>query len=97
MDKIQKRNAEEYLKDKEFFSTGGCPGCEDCGLNDDPTEEQIDIASTPYFSWSRCVCCNSPLGGDRHPAHYVDENGDINHINICTDCLFYVNGYEEDY
>lgn len=69
----------------KFFSTGGCPGCEVCGIPEDAEDYHVE----PSFSWSSCDTCGSHLGGDRHPAHYRDDNDDIVHVEVCVDCLFY--------
>jgi hypothetical protein len=91
----------EYIKYEEavkrnldglrFVSTGSCPGCNECGLSDNPTDHERECAEYPDFSWSRCEACGSRLGGDRHPAHYVDSNNEICHMRICSDCLVYLN------
>lgn len=73
------------IKGLNYLSTGGCPGCEECGIEESAEEYCVE----PHFSWSSCDICGSHLGGDRHPAHYCDDDGAINHLDICTDCLFY--------
>lgn len=60
----------------------------------EPDQHQIELASEPHFSWSACECCGSDLGGNRHPAHGCDKNGDIVHFSVCEDCLYYIN-YEQ--
>ena len=90
--------------------TGACPGCKDCdsfGLPEDATDEQCQEAEEPSFSRSPCEACGSTLGGDRHPAHgtrrrtnlftNLTDHGEIVHLDICTDCLFYIaNGDEPE-
>ena len=66
-------------------SVGLCEGSEQC---EGETEEGS-------FSWHSCDICGSSLGGDRFPAHAVDANGDIEHFDICTDCLLYLANGEE--
>lgn len=45
----------------------------------------------PHFSWSRCDCCNRPLGGDRtdcngyNPTTKEVQDG----YSICCDCYYY--------
>lgn len=48
--------------------TLGSIECEHCGRA--AREEDPDGTETcePWFSWSSCDGCNSPLGGDRHHA-----------------------------
>lgn len=92
---------DRYLKGLEHVSTGPCPGCGECLECDDPedpSDEWHDLAGEPHFSWHPCECCGSGLGGDRHPAHGVDHDGEIVHLSICTDCLLYLaNGEEPNY
>ena len=76
-------NVERNLSHLDYVSTGACPGCEDC--DDNPGAE------SPSFSWRRCEACGSSPGGDRHPAHGVDANGDIVHLRVCVDCLYFLN------
>lgn len=50
------------------------------------------------FSPSSCELCGSRLGGDRYPAHGVNDDGEIIHYDICSDCLFYLaNGELPDF
>lgn len=42
------------------------------------------------FSWSSCACCGSRLGGDRYCAHGFDDDGEIIHFDICTNCLYFL-------
>ena len=91
---------ERNLEGVFFFSVGGCPGCSECGLEDDAEDTHVEAS----FSWSRCESCGSTLGGDRHPAHGVvatteDEarDGAIEHFEVCVDCLlFHANGDEPE-
>ncbi len=86
-------------------SPGICPGCETCRdeLGYDSLAE-LEIAwengeapNEPHFSWRPCECCGSHLGGDREPAHGIDENGDIVHFSVCVDCVLYLaNGDEPE-
>ena len=52
--------------------------------------EADEIVDEGGFSWQPCQCCESTFGGDRHPAHYIDDDGKINHIEVCVDCLCYL-------
>jgi hypothetical protein len=70
------------------FSVGACPGCATSGLSDEPTEEERCLADEAHFSLRRCPGCGSTFGGDRHPAHYLDSDNEINHTEVCTDCLY---------
>lgn len=79
---------ESELKGCEAFSVGACPGCEHCGLSDEPSDNERELAEEAHFSWSACDSCGSTFGGDRHPAHYLSD-GAIVHLAVCTDCLFY--------
>lgn len=80
------------LEGCKAFSVGSCPGCDACGLGDEPTEREIESAEESSFSWSDCDSCGSSLGGDRHPAHFL-YRGEIQHLTVCVDCLlFHANG-----
>lgn len=95
-------NKQEYLEYQEtvyqfllglsHVSTGHCKGCEVCGGQD------IELAEEPSFSWFACECCDSTLGGNRHIAHGIDKDtcadpadGEIVHLEVCSDCLYYIN------
>lgn len=78
------------LKGIEHVSTGACPGCPECDLDKDCTEEERELAEEPSFSWSPCECCGSSLGGDRHPAHGLID-GNLVHFSVCSDCLYFLN------
>lgn len=94
-----------YLKGFDFVSTGACPGCVDCGLEDmsempDTSDEEsrFELASEPGFSWSACDGCGSTFGGHRYPAHGRSEEDDsLVHFRVCTDCVLYLaNGDEPE-
>lgn len=82
---------ERNLAGLSFISTGACPGCEECGLGESPSDHDLDLASEAGFSWHACEACGSKLGGDRHPAHGKDSNGKLIHLSVCTDCLYFLN------
>lgn len=76
------------------ISTGLAPGCYDCGNPDADALSNGDIAEEAGFSWSQCDGCDSTLGGSRHAAHgfLQHERGELLiHLDVCTDCLFYLN------
>jgi hypothetical protein len=89
--------AYEHYTDGLDVSPGSCPGCADCGVSTlwspsrgyHATDEDYQLAEEPSFSWQACEACGSSLGGDRHPAHGVDEDDQIVHLDICTDCLMF--------
>lgn len=86
---------ERELDGLAHVSVGACPTCDDCGLGDVETmdDPRYESAGEPHFSWSDCEACGSSLGGDRHPAHGVASplvGGELIHLNICTDCLFFL-------
>ncbi|KKM87632.1 hypothetical protein LCGC14_1266950 [marine sediment metagenome] len=84
-------------------SSGICPGCKTCrdelgygSLAELETAwENGDAPNEPYFSRQACECCGSHLGGDREPAHGINENGDIVHFVVCVDCVMYLTNSEE--
>lgn len=46
--------------------------------------------SEPSFSYSRCDCCNRPLGGDRiNASGYNPTTKEILEFTICEDCEYY--------
>lgn len=67
------------------------PGAEIGAEEKEPSQREIDLASEPGFSWSECDTCGSALGGDRHPAHARLSSGQLIHLSVCEDCLFYLN------
>ena len=69
------------------FSVGGCSHSECCG----------EHADEGCFSWRPCESCGSSFGGNRYPAHYLDEDGEVMRVSVCGDCLLYhANGDEPD-
>lgn len=102
---MNKREYAEYQEDfkngtKGFtaWSSGFCSGCQDCLESydiccKDKAEAMIErneIVDEPNFSWQACEICNSHLGGDRYAAHARDENNEIIHFEVCTDCQYYM-------
>lgn len=83
------KTVDENLEGLEHVSSGPCPGCEECGLSEEPSDEEYDLASEPHFSRSPCEACGSRLGGDRYPAHGILD-GEIIHFNVCPDCYYYL-------
>ncbi len=75
------RDFKKGTKGLEALSSGQCPGCEECG-----DDEEVE----PYFSGLPCNICNRLLGGNRYPAHYVDKDNELCHISICADCVYYL-------
>lgn len=89
-DQCQKA-VERNLHGLGHVSTGACSGCAECGLDEDCTDEERELAGEPHFSWRRCECCGSTLGGNRHYAHGRDKDGRLIHLGVCEDCLMYLN------
>ena len=77
-------------------SPGLCSGCPECLEVYNCTAEEIEngqACDDGGFSWHSCDGCGSGLGGDRHPAHALDGNNELVHLEVCTDCvLFWANG-----
>lgn len=48
------------------------------------------------FSWSPCPRCGSKLGGSRFEWNYRDENDEIQQDVCCIDCVFEINGIEQE-
>ena len=80
------------------LSSGPCPGCADCGLEDchDMDTPEYESVGEASFSWYPCHICGRHLGGDRHPAHYILDcekerrENKIDHISICVDCVYFM-------
>jgi hypothetical protein len=89
--KAYQAEVERRLEGLTHVSTGACRGCSECGLEDDSEDSDVDSASESHFSWSSCDACGSSLGGDRHPAHGVSQKFGILHLDVCSDCLYYLN------
>jgi hypothetical protein len=79
------------LEGLTHVSTGASPGCDGCSLEADASAEAIEVAGEPHFSWGLCDACGSSQGGGRHPAHGVSAEFGILHLNVCTDCVYYLN------
>ena len=45
----------------------------------------------PYFSWHRCDCCGSSLGGDRYDCNgYNPTTKETqSEYTVCSDCVYY--------
>lgn len=45
----------------------------------------------PYFSWRRCDCCGSHLGGDRYDCSgYNPTTEEVQDgYSVCSDCVYY--------
>lgn len=44
----------------------------------------------PFFSPYPCICCGSSLGGDRYTHNYLDSEGNIDTVDLCADCMYFV-------
>ena len=82
-------------------SSGFLAECDECRDNHDfccvhsakAAVEAGDSLSEGSFSWEPCDICGSHLGGDRFSAHALDDDGQIIHLEVCTDCvMFMANG-----
>jgi hypothetical protein len=97
-----KRRVDYYLDGVNYFSPGVARNCAGCATEDMDADdyEELEAGGEPFFSHYPCEICSSSLGGDRHPAHGFLENEDeIQHFDICTDCFNYFHFGEtpEDY
>jgi hypothetical protein len=74
-----------------FFSTGVCPGCEECkeqGFSD-------EVGDEGNFSNTTCGLCGDHLAGHRYIYHWVDEENNIIHEDdACFACVIEVNNGE---
>lgn len=99
----KKEYAEYEQRFREFMegegiqnlSTGHitCPSCDvEWDDNDKCPECNSDreTCNEPFFSWSPCDCCQSPLGGNReHATGYNPTTKEIQEYTICEDCAYY--------
>lgn len=82
---------EKGTKDLIHLSSSRIPEiCIDCEeFSHDETEN-----NEAFFSHRPCEICNRPLGGDRYVAHgwfiTPDLKQHIVHMEICSDCLYYM-------
>lgn len=48
-------------------------------------------ASHDDFSWRRCDCCGTTLGGDRsNCTAFHERTGEIVEVYACSDCVYFV-------
>jgi hypothetical protein len=75
-----KADYDEYVSDCEaFFKANGIEG----GFS-------VEEDSEPYFSWTRCDCCDRNLGGDRYDVtSYSQRDKEVYEFSVCTDCYYY--------
>jgi hypothetical protein len=80
------------LEGLSHVSSGACSGCEKCrddyGYDDEA--ETFESEPEPYFSKASCDACGSKLAGNRHPLHGVGSDNKILHLDVCMDCVYYV-------
>ena len=53
--------------------------------------ENGQVCEDGFFSSHPCILCDGPAGM-RYAAHYLDENNELNHIDVCTACVEGING-----
>lgn len=86
-----KETADRNAAELKFFSVGACPGCYGCMTEDIEHGDQIPVgAGEAELSSSSCDLCDTNMAGWRGPAHYVDDDGEIQHLEVCVDCTMYV-------
>lgn len=77
------------------LSTGLNGACQECEDNNDLGRYETDECGNEaidegFFSNHPCILCDG-LAGLRFAAHYLDENGELNHIDVCTECVERIN------
>lgn len=95
------------LERYEHFSTGGilkaCACCEmefgdwleDCDESEGCTKGEVCYEHNRIAEFARSACdlCGSRLAGARYVAHAREkETGEIEHFEICEDCLLEMEG-----
>lgn len=63
--------------------------CEECREEYGEDQERA-YEYEPWFSWRSCEACSRDLGGNRHPAHAFDAEDEVIHLEICGDCVYYL-------
>ncbi len=66
----------------------GC--CSPVGGQADSNEDETPHETEPFFSWSPCECCGSPLGGNREHYQFARNDGLLFEADICVDCVYYL-------
>lgn len=72
----------EYVHDRDIEPTG-----EEKAAAFSDRVSRGDLFDEGGFSWQGCDLCDSTLGGNLYDAHGVCEDGAVDHLSICTDCL----------
>lgn len=98
----QKRVASFFEHEHLANLSSGRITCERCKtkLNNEedfsfcPNNECLDfkrrIIDEPFFSWGRCDCCKTKLGGNRVDASGYDIlNKEAREFVVCEDCIYY--------
>ena len=85
-------------------SSGPCPGCADCGLedlrciDDDPQRYDAAHGASVDHSPYRCPACGE-LPGTRYPVHLTPyDSGDTGgHVDVCETCYVFAEYGDEAY
>jgi hypothetical protein len=72
-----------------------CSECQDahgfcCEHSAKHALENGEVEDEGAFSWHGCDICGSQLGGHRYPAHALDKDNEIVHLEVCSDCYLYM-------
>jgi hypothetical protein len=60
-------------------------------------QENDELPDEGGISRHPCECCGSGLAGTRYAAHGFDAHDELNHLEVCVDCLCYIaNGDEPE-
>lgn len=59
-------------------------GCDKC------PDVEPEAGDEGFFSSVSCDACGSTFGGQRYAAHGFTDEDELIHLDICTDCLFYL-------
>lgn len=84
------------LEGLHYVSPGLCSSCKTCQQLYNLSEKDLAAAyesgrlvDEGHPSKADCEACGQSLAGNRYEAHAVPEDGDVIHLSICEDCLFY--------
>lgn len=61
------------------------------GLANLSTVSEEEGCCEPFFSWSRCDCCGTSLGGDRYKCNgFNPTTREVQEYStVCGDCMYY--------
>lgn len=87
-------------EDYKALSTGICGACPQCQSDFDMTEQELtdgvsngSVPDEGGISKHGCDLCPSWEQQTLYPAHYLDDDDNIQHLEVCETCVLQINGY----